>query len=288
MISARGRARTRRFLLIGLMLSLMVHLAGGSLYGLLARAVNRITPWASKQSQTVAKSDIIRLEKAQPKPAVIAVAPKKPQVKPPPPPPPSPHVLPQPVIAPVENHHEIAHITVHAPRQTAPSRGEGVAEMPHVVKPAAAPKTPKQQYYSENQIAQLNGQFQQAIDSSHQTAQQANQAMATAPQVTTRHYQMNFKGIHEGMNPGDGIISVIGVGDRRGDTIWYFTHYEYMYGDGHVEEDDIPWPFHYPVRDDPFARHDRRIPLQAPPADFKLTRQLKPILMQFFGGPQVG
>jgi hypothetical protein len=289
MISARGRARTRRFLLIGLMLSLMVHLAGGSLYGLLARAITQVMPALnSKQSQTALKSDIIRLEKPEVKPAVIAVAPKKPLPKPPPPPPPAPRIEPQRVIAPVENHHEIAHIVVHAPRQTAPSRGEGVAEMPHVVKPAAAPPVPKQQYYSENQLAQLNGQFQQAIDSSHQTAQQANQAMATAPQVTTRHYQMQFNGIHEGMNPGDGIISVVGVGERRGDTIWYYTHYEYMYGDGHVEEDDIPWPFHYPIRDDPFARHDRRIPLQPPPADFKLTRQLKPILMQFFGGPQVG
>ena len=33
-----------------------------------------------------------------------------------------------------------------------------------------------------------------------------------------------------------------------------------MYGDGHVEEDDIPWVFHYAVRDDPFARGDRRVP----------------------------
>jgi len=118
----------------------MVHLAGGSLYGLLARAVNRITPWASKQSQTVAKSDIIRLEKAQPKPAVIAVAPKKPQVKPPPPRR-LPARLAAAVIAPVENHHEIA-TSPSTRRGRRRLRGRGVAEMPHVVKPAAAPKTP--------------------------------------------------------------------------------------------------------------------------------------------------
>jgi hypothetical protein len=289
MISARGRARTRRFLLIGLMLSLMVHLTGGSLYGILARAVDRMMPHTgSKQSPTVAKSDIIRLEKAQPTPAPVAVAKVQAKPKPPPPPPPTTHVQPVPIVAPIQQHHEIAHIVVHAPRQYAPSRGEGQAEIPHVVRPPAAPKTPKQQYYSDSQLAQLNSQFSQAIQSAHQTVQQANQAMDTAPVATVKHFQMQFNGIHEGMNPGDGIITVIGEGQRKGDTIWYFTHYEYMYGDGHVEEDDIPWPFHYPIHDDPFARHDRRVPLQAPPEGYKPTRPLKPILMQFFGGPQVG
>jgi hypothetical protein len=287
MISARGRARTRRYLLIGLMLSLMVHLAGGSLYGLFTRAIARIMPQlASKQSQQIAKSDVVRLEHVQPTAAPVAVAKARP--KPPPPPPPTTRIQPTPITAPVTEHHEIARIVIHAPRQTAPSRGEGAAEMPHVVRPAAGPKTSKQPMYSQNQLDAMNGAFEQSIAQSHQTLAQANQAMDTAPVMTSKHFQMNFNGIHEGMNPGDGIISVVGVGDRKGDTIWYFTHYQYMYGDGHVEEDDIPWPFHYPVRDDPFARHDRRIPLQPPPADFKPNRPLKPILMQFFGGPQVG
>jgi hypothetical protein len=97
---------------------------------------------------------------------------------------------------------------------------------------------------------------------------------------------MHFNGIHEGMNPGDGIISYI-KRERIGNIVYYYTHYEYMYGDGHVEEDDIPWPFHYAINDDPFVRGDRRIPLQPPPPDYKPDRPLKPILMQFFGGPEV-
>jgi hypothetical protein len=133
----------------------------------------------------------------------------------------------------------------------------------------------------------LNGQFSQAIAQSHQTLSQANAAMASAPTVTTKHFQMSFNGIHEGMNPGDGIISVVGVPRRIGNIVYYYTHYEYMYGDGHVEEDDIPWVFQYAVRDDPFARGDRRIPIQSPPAGYKPNRPLKPILMQYFGGPQV-
>ena len=291
MISARGRARTRRYLLIGLMLSLMVHLAGGSLYGLLARVVVKALPQlASLQSPPLPKSDIIRFEKAQPQtPTVAVVQPKpKPQPKPPPPPPPAQRVEPRPIVAPVEQHHELAHVTVHAPRQSAPSRGEGVAEIPHEVRPAAAPPEPKREGYSQEQLDQLNNSFAQSIAQSHQTLAQANAAMDTAPVITTKHFQMQFNGIHEGMNPGDGIISVVGQGIRRGNVIYYWTHYEYMYGDGHVEEDDIPWLFHYAIHDDPFARGDRRIPLQPPPADYKPDRPLKPVLMQFFGGPQVG
>src|SRR5580698_4721033 len=191
MISARGRARTRRFLLIGLMLSLMVHLAGGSLYGLFARAVVKALPQlASLQAPQLPKSDVIRLEKAQPVARPVAVAKLLP--KPPPPPPPAPRVQPQPIVAPVEQHHELAHITIHAPRQSAPSRGEGVAEIPHEVRPAAAPPEPKRQAYSQEQLDQLNNQFAQSISASHQTLAQANAAMDTAPTITTKHFQMAF------------------------------------------------------------------------------------------------
>lgn len=290
MISARGRARTRRYLLIGLMLSLMVHLAGGSLYGILARAAVVALPQLNRlQTPELVKSDIIRLEKAQPvaRPVVAVAPPKVKLAKPPPPPPPQPLVAPRPIIAPREEHHELAHITVHAPHQSAPSQGRSVAQVPEEEPPAAPPEQPKRQYYSDQQLAQLNGAFAQSIAASHQTLAQANAAMETAPVITTKHFQMTFNGIHEGMNPGDGIISLVAPGERRGNQMWYWTHYEYMYPDGHVEEDDIPWQFHYPIRDDPFARGDRRIPLQPPPAGFVPNRPLKPILMQFFGGPQV-
>ena len=270
------------------MFSLMVHLAGGSLYGLLARYVVQALPQLARlQTPDLPKSDVITLEKAQPEqPKPQAVA--KPIPKPPPPPPPQPRVKPVVIVAPPEVHHELAHITPHAPRQTAPAQGHSVALAPRTALPPSAPQAPKSQYYSQEQLDQLNGSFEKSIAASHQTLAQANAAMNTAPQMTTKHYQMQFNGIHEGMNPGDGIISTIGPGERRGNQMWYWTHYEYMYGDGHVEEDDIPWPFHYPINDDPFARHDRRIPLQAPPADYRPNRPLKPILMQFFGGPQVG
>jgi hypothetical protein len=88
------------------------------------------------------------------------------------------------------------------------------------------------------------------------------------------------------MNPGDGEIYAVSK-QRIGDTMWYYTRYTYMHADGTYEADTIPWPFHYPIGDDPFARHDKRIPLQPPPDGYKPDRPLKPILQQFFGGPPV-
>jgi hypothetical protein len=265
------------------MLSLMVHLAGGSLYGLISRAVIKELPqFASLRTPDLPKSDVIRLEKAQQTPAPVAAA--KPHPKPPAPPPPVPHVAQQLIPAPVEQQHELAHVVIHAPRQTAPSRGEGFAEIPHVIRPAAGPKVPKHQVYSTDQIADMTGAFAKAIADSHQTVAQANAAVQSAPE-TMKHVQMAFTGIHEGMNPGDGIINVVSASVDHGVKI-YWTHYEYMYGDGHVEEDDIPWPFRYPPGlYDPFAHHDRRVPIQAPPAGYVPNRPLKPILQAFFGGP---
>jgi hypothetical protein len=277
MISVRGRDRTRRFLLLGLLLSLLVHLIGGSFFGLISRELNKIIPLASKQSTEVVKTDVIHLERAAPPP----VARRRP-----PPPPPAPVLAQRPIPAPRLERPELFHQSNHGPHVPPPSRGTGAVEEPHVVSPAAGPSAPAKPYYSDQQLAELNGTFAKAIADAHQTLAQVNAAMQNVPVVTTKHFEMHYNGIHEGLNPGDGIISPTKV-ERRGNTMWYYTHYIYMYGDGHVEEDDIPWPFHYPVNDDPFARGDRRIPLQPPPAGYVPDRPLKPQLMQFFGGPIV-
>jgi hypothetical protein len=88
------------------------------------------------------------------------------------------------------------------------------------------------------------------------------------------------------LQPNEGTITVL-KSARVGNTMLRWTHYQYIYADGHVESDDIPWPFVYPVKADPFTRGDGQIPIQPPPASFKPDRPLKPILMQFFGGPTV-
>ncbi len=279
MISARRRSDTRRLILIGLFVSLIVHLFGGSLWDVLARVFDRITPpprFASLR-EPQARTDIIRIERAQPSPVPQVQAPAKPHHAAPPP----PAVVRAPEPAPVTQHHEIEHIVLHAPHRSTPERGPGAATIPRVARPGA-PRS-AHPYYSDDQMAQLNDRFSKTIADAHEDIAAANAAMAR-PVQTVKHYEMHFAGIHEGLNPGDGIIRPVKHW-RVGDQNYYYVHYEYIYGDGHVEEDDVPWPVHYPLNEDPFARGDKRIPIQEPPPGFSPDRALQPILQAFFGGP---
>lgn len=282
LITTAPRPRPSRLLVLALLASLLIHLFGGSLWGLFARVLTKILPaptlLASRRDVAAEKTDLIRFER----PAKAAAPPQAHENKP------VPHRAiaqpvpqPVPVAVPPPTHREIAHITVRAPRQYAPAQRQGQAEVPQPLAPAQSRKPA----FSDEQIAQLGAQFSKTIADSHQNAQSITAATQHAP-VTIKHYEIPFSGIHEGINPGDGYIRPISQ-QRIGDTMWYYTHYTYMYGDGHIEDDDIPWPFHYPVNDDPFARHDKRIALQAPPSGYTPDRALKPQLMQFFGGPEV-
>ena len=279
MISARRRSDTRRLILIGLFVSLIIHLFGGSLWDVLARVFNRLTPPPTFASlrEPRSRTDVIHIERAQPTAAPQVAAPAKPHHAAPPP----PAVVQRTQPAPTIQHHELEHIVIHAPHRITPQRGPGVATIPRVVKPGA-PRS-AHPYYSDDQLARMNDAFSKTIADAHQDLAAANAAMAR-PVQTVKHYEMHFAGIHEGMNPGDGIIRPTKHW-RVGDVNYYYVHYEYMYGDGRVEEDDVPWPVHYPINDDPFARGDRRIPIQDPPPGYTPDRELKPILQAFFGGP---
>ena len=280
------RRRTRNYLLLALVLSLLIHLAGGEIWGLFARTWARIMPhsivMASLQETPAPQAEIIRIERRPKAVARQAHENLAAQV--------APHPHPRPTVAPAppRPRHEIARLRVHAPAQPPPSRTKSsAAELPHVAKPVAFAAVPdKKPALSDRQIAQLGADFSKTIADSRETLSGV-QAESEHAQVTTiKHYTVQFSGVHEGMNPGDGEIFAISQ-QRIGNTMWYYTRYTYMHGDGTYESDDIPWPFHYPINDDPFARHDKRIPLQAPPPGYKPDRPLKPILEQFFGGPPV-
>jgi hypothetical protein len=95
-----------------------------------------------------------------------------------------------------------------------------------------------------------------------------------------------FTGLLDALAPGQGAMTYNSY-EQQGNTMKYWVHYIYRYPDGHVEEDDIPWPFYFPTGDDPFARGDSQIPLQPPPKGFKPDRPLKPLLLEYFPGLQV-
>jgi hypothetical protein len=291
MISTRSRDR-RRLLLVGLILSLLIHLFGGAFLGLFERIIAKLPQpkWASRREIT--QTDKIDLEK----PVVVSNVKPQPQLQHPAPPRPA-KVLPQIVPAPPVVHHEIAHIVAHAPPEPPKVEAQGTSNVPHKT-PATGPRTPPHTYYSDEQVSQMTDAFSKTIASVHSDAQSVTaQIAANAHVVTMKHDEFHYNGIHEGMNPGDGLISYTKK-QRIGNQMYYWTHYIYMYPDGHVEEDDIPWPFVYAMDNDELAKCDRihefhpsqycAVHLQGPPEDYKPDRPLKPVLEQFFGGPPVG
>jgi hypothetical protein len=133
---------------------------------------------------------------------------------------------------------------------------------------------------SAARLAQLNAQFSQTIAASHVDLATIQKQSEERP-VAVKHYPMQFTGLQASLQRGEGYIEPTTTGQRIGSTVWYYTHYTYMWPDGHLEDDDIPWPFHYPVQHDLFALRIHLIPLQLPAPGFKLTRPLKPFLAHF-------
>ena len=280
------RQRTRNFLVIALILSALIHLLGGGLWLLFARVLARVVPasvvMASLRETPAPQAELIRLERRPPAPARAAHENRVAKVAP------RPHPVATVTPAQPRPRHEIAHVRIHAPAQPPPAQGTVTVAAPRHVKPVAlAPVPDRKPAFSDRQIAQLGDSFSKAIADSRESLAGIQAQSERAPVTPTiKHYDVHFNGIHEGANPGDGEIFAISH-QRIGNTMWYYTRYTYMHGDGTYEADEIPWPFHYPIDDDPFARHDKRIPLQPPPEGYKPDRPLKPILQQFFGGPAV-
>ncbi len=293
MITTRRAPRTQRLFAAALALSVLIHLFGGALWAHTNRFVAQIMRRLPEQQprEEVATSDVVRLERRtiprpaqlsrsrpnprplrrqQPQPSRIAAPPRAVAAKP------APRIpRPAPSAAP-----ELAHRAPHAPRRLAQHDRTKVA----LAKPPAAHPAPRaaspEGALSAAQLAQLNAQFAQTIAASHVDLATIQKQSEEQP-VAVKHYPMQFTGLQASLERGEGYIEPTTMGERIGNTVWYYTHYTYMWPDGHLEDDDIPWPFHYPVQRDLFALHVHLIPLQPPPAGFRLTRPLKPFLAHF-------
>lgn len=279
MITTRTGPRTRRLLVAAFALSILIHIFGGALWAQATHAIANIMRRLPEQHQPereVATSDAIRLEKRTvPRPTQASR--ERPLTRPVPRarPPAEQIAAVRPVPAPAAAAKpEIAHHAPHAPPQ--PAKPE----------PAKAPKSATREPAAKNsalspgQLAQLNAQFSKTIAAAHVDLATITKRSLARP-VAVKHYRLQFAGLQANLQRGQGYIEPTTVGRRVGATVWYFTHYTYMWPDGHIEDDDIPWPFRFPVTHDLFAQHVHLIPLQLPPAGFHLTRPLKPFLAHF-------
>jgi hypothetical protein len=278
-ITTRNAPHTRNMLVGAFVLSLVIHLFGGALWAhgnrLVARIMRRL-PEQHQREEQVATSDVVHLERRTiPRPARASRA----------------HSAPPPVqrqkqqkqsalvkpavprLAP-STPPEIAHRVHHAPARihvaTAARAAAGLA--------AARPRA--RSGLSRQRIAQLDAQFAQSIASSRVDLATIQKRSENRP-VAQRPLPLQFTGMQANLERGEGYITPTTIGQRIGGTVWYYTHYTYMWPDGHLEDDDIPWPFHYPVQRDLFALHIHLIPLQLPPPGFRLTHPLKPFLAHF-------
>jgi len=187
---------------------------------------------------------------------------------------PVPKALEEPPRPQVHQRSEVTHLALHAP--------------PRAHDPAGSPRRSTQ--LGEAQLAQLQNEFKQTISQAQaQTAAQQSASTAVASiAVAPKHYAMSFSGIHDSLRHGEGTIGDCKTRQHGSFNYHYYCHYEYMYADGHVEEDTIPWPQIYKVGADPLSvPHATGIQILEPPDGFKPDRPLQPLLRQFFTHEQV-
>ena len=222
--------------------------------------------------ETVATVDTIRIERR------IVPPPRKPRVVPPQPQHadpvmpalPVPRALQAPPRPQVHQRPEVTHLALHAPPRSREAAGSPKRAVEH---------------FDQSQLAQLQNEFKGAIAQA-QAQQSAAQTVAAAQPVAPKHYAMSFSGIHENLRHGEGTIDGCRTQNHGKYNYHYYCHYEYMYADGHVEQDTIPWPQIYPADNDPLMATRSRVSILPPPSDYKPDRDLQPLLRMFFTGEQ--
>jgi len=151
---------------------------------------------------------------------------------------------------------EIARIVPHAPPQP--------RTVAHVTQQATlAERLAQQQVAFEHEAQRLNAE--------HAPLSVATIDPNQAP-AATQHFQMSISGLPGEPRRGEGVITPGAEFRADGLDCYENGFYEYQYPNGMLEEGDIPWPFCYLPRQNPFrlgihrlampfpARRDYRVP----------------------------
>jgi hypothetical protein len=302
LISRAPAPRRYRTFEVAIVLSLLLHVLLGGLYRdywmQIARVMNVQT--APHEREVATSTITIERKKTVPVPLAKPIVKPEPVAKPEPQPVEQPEKIvpketvtvataPKPVAAPphpVEQRrpHVLSVQNVDAPKISYSKPTEGTTNEHSDFEKQTAPNAGRLKHgtatYSQEDLQALNQKFAHTIATTRDTADLAP-VQVKVPQSVHRS-AVSFEGLQGDLHPGQGYINPIVAPTYRGGYAYYYTHYRFMWPDGHLEEDDIPWVFVYPRNADPFARGDRRIPLQAPPPDYTPNRPLKPVLQAFF------
>jgi hypothetical protein len=166
------------------------------------------------------------------------------------------------------------HILRAQPRQAAqprpraalrPAKMQRRRELAHRVRvPALAFATPQPLAV---QLQTQERQFEQTIAQ----ARAANNPVigAANPNATPGapiHYRLNLQGDVAPLH-AEGYLEPLRHW-TDGPYSYYYVIYTVEYADGSTERGTVPWPIHFPIDADPFARGIHHMPLPGPPADW--------------------
>ena len=131
--------------------------------------------------------------------------------------------------------------------------------------PHSAPKKQAQGTLAE-QLAQQEVAFQheaQQINAQHSVLSVATIDPHQTPSAQ-QPFQMDISGLPGEPRRGEGIIFPSPMERVRGYDCYDGGRYTLRYMDGQLEEGDIPWPFCYPPRQDPFLQRYRSFDMPLP------------------------
>jgi hypothetical protein len=212
--------------------------------------------------ETVTSTSIVRIERVVPKPQNV---PTQPHVQ----------VVPKPV--------EVPAPAIHKALPTPETQPHELARLNPEATPEATPSRAHQQAASLSEtLAQQNAAFQretQQINANQAPLSNATIDPHNSPQAP-QPYKMDYSGLPHSTGHGEGYISPTKSWHDPEFGDCYYGHYTYQYPDGGIEQGNIPWPFCYDPRIDPFRRgYPRMIPFPFPqpgyrvPAGTQLQRQ---------------
>ena len=285
--------RGRNFLVVALIVSLLVHVAGGGAWLLFAR---RVAPVLAKllphpkptPDEYVATSDAITIEKrtvprvmrraavqpprSRPRPRRVAQAPAPrpvpipvPTLRPPAAGVPTSAPTAVPTFRPQHGtiHHPLPGVTGAPPRAVAVNPATTTTTTN-----AATTQSAARGAFSPQQMAALDAQFSRTIA-------QAQRALTDVPPQTRRpattmkRYQLVMAGSRGDLTSAQGQCRATQTW-YRGPLVWHYMDCDFVYTDGFGEHVLIPWPQRFARNDDPADHPYKMYPVEDPPPGWTL------------------
>ncbi|MBV9439979.1 MAG: hypothetical protein JOZ24_08325 [Candidatus Eremiobacteraeota bacterium] len=270
-------ADRREPLIAALVVSLLIHLLGGGVWGLwghrIAVSAAKLFPRPSPPPEEVALSDAITIEKrviprvarrspppARPQPRRLAAAPAEPHVA-------TPTLAPLPSTAPTaEPTMRAAHATIHRPAGAA--RRERIVAYQPYGQQAPVQGRSAHSVFSPEQMAAMNAQFSRTIA-------QAQRALTDIPppkqKPTTSHrrYDLVMRGRRADLDSAQGTCDPLST-RYEGRYVWHIERCTFTYPDGFFENVTIPWEQRFLRSDDPVDHPGKLYSVQSPPDSFSL------------------